>query len=139
MLKNIFLICTLLILTVSGCQTSAGTIQALLDKEFSLAVGQTAELKDAGFTVQFETVQEDSRCPKDATCIWAGRVRSTIQVSENGQKSQVVLSEPGDSAQAINGTYKEYQFISRTLPYPELGKAIIKGNYHLFLTVKKIS
>ncbi len=139
MFKSILLLSSLLILIASvGCRSSEGIIQASIDNEFSLAVGQIAELKSEGITLQFEGIQEDSRCPKGATCFWQGRVRSILNISDNGLSSQIVLTDQGLTDQNGKDSYKQYKFISRVEPYPELGKNILKDDYRLFLTVKKI-
>jgi len=139
MFKHVVLFSTLLILIAAvGCQGSEGIIQASIDNEFSLAVGQIAELKSEGITLQFEGIQEDSRCPKGATCFWQGRVRSILNISDNGISSQIVLTDQGLSDQNGKNTYKQYEFTSHVQPYPELGKKISKEDYRLYLTVKKI-
>lgn len=138
--KHTLLLSTLLILIITvGCQSDESGIRASLDKEFSLAIGQTAELKSEGITLQFEGIQEDSRCPKGATCIWAGRVISVLLINDNGLTSRIVLTEPDTTGESGQNTYKQYQFTSGVQPYPELGKQISKDDYRLFLTVKKIA
>ena len=140
MFKHILPLSILLILIITvGCQSSEGSIQASLDKEFSLSMGQTAELKGEGITIQFEGIQEDSRCPKGATCFWAGRVVSVLLINDNGLTSRIVLIEPDTTGESGQNTYKQYQFTSSVQPYPELGKQISKDDYRLFLTVKKIA
>jgi len=139
MFRHSLLISSLLILTTSiGCQSNTGRIQASIDSEFSLAVGQVAELKGEQITIQLEGIQDDSRCPKGATCIWQGRVSGILQISDNGSSSKIVLVEPGLSDQHGKNTYKQYEFTSHVQPYPELGKRISSEDYRLFLTVKKI-
>jgi hypothetical protein len=140
MFKHILLLSSLLILiTLAGCQSGEGKIQASIDNEFSLAAGQIAELKGEQITIQFEGIQDDSRCPKGATCIWRGRVSSILQISDNGLSSKIVLVEPGLSDQYGNNRYKKYEFTSHVEPYPELGKKISSEDYRLFLTVKKLA
>jgi len=139
MFKHVVLFSTLLILIAAvGCQGSEGIIKASIDNEFSLTLGQIAELKSEGITLQFEGIQEDSRCPKGATCFWQGRVRSILNISDNGLSSQIVLTDPGLSDQNDKNTYKQYEFSSHVQPYPELNKKISSEDYLLFLTVKKI-
>ncbi len=140
MFKHILLLSSLLILiTLAGCQSGEGRIQASIDNEFSLAAGQIAELKGEQITIQFEGIQDDSRCPKGATCIWQGRVSSILQIRDNGLSSKIVLVEPGLSDQYGNNRYKQYEFTSHVQPYPELGKKISSEDYRLFLTVKKLA
>jgi hypothetical protein len=123
---------------LSGCQNAGGRIQASLDSEFSLAVGQTAELRGEQLTIQFVEVQGDSRCPRGATCIWQGQVSSVLQISADADSARIVLTEPGLSDRYGKGTYKEYEITSHVLPYPEMGRKIASGEYRLLLTVRRI-
>jgi len=132
------LIIPLIIVAVAGCQSNEGRIQASLDKEFSLSVGQAAEIKSEQLSLQFEGIQEDSRCPEGATCFWAGRVISTLLITDNGLTSRIILTEPRPTDQPDANSYKQYEFSSKVQPYPQLGKQISKDDYRLFLTVSKI-
>jgi hypothetical protein len=51
---------------------------------FTLAPGQTAEVKRADTRVTFREVREDSRCPTDVTCVWAGDAKVEIVISRTG-------------------------------------------------------
>jgi hypothetical protein len=134
---TVLLISLLILITTAGCQSSVGIIKATIDNEFSLTIGQIAELKGEPITLQFEGIKEDSRCPRGATCIWQGRVSSILQINDNGLSSKIVLTEPGLNDQYGKNTYKQYEFTSHVQPYPELGKKISSEDYRLFLTVKK--
>lgn len=60
-------------------------------------IGQTADL-GGGLTVRPLAIIEDSRCPLNATCLWAGRMRIRALVS--GRDSELEL---GQSFTASNG------------------------------------
>jgi hypothetical protein len=123
---------------LSCCQGGANTIKPSLDNEFSLGIGQVAELQGEHLTIQFEGIQEDSRCPKGAMCIWQGRVRSLIQINGNGPAAGLSLTEPGLSSARGKDTYKRYEFTSHVEPYPEVGKQISSKDYRLFLVIRKM-
>lgn len=42
-------------------------------EEFTLRPGDVADLPQAGLTLRFEEVSEDSRCPAGVQCVWEGR------------------------------------------------------------------
>lgn len=44
------------------------------DQLIHLRLGERIEVAGTGWTLRFAQVLEDSRCPTDAQCIWAGRV-----------------------------------------------------------------
>ncbi|MBA3512135.1 MAG: hypothetical protein H0T81_09560 [Sphingomonas sp.] len=61
------------------------------------ANGPTAALNEVanldGLTVRPLAVVEDSRCPINANCVWAGRVRIRAEVGGNGTQ-ELTLGEP---------------------------------------------
>ena len=57
-----------------------------LGEAFDLKIGETATIGSDGPTVELVEIVEDSRCPSDVTCVWAGRALA-----------RVIVSSPGDS------------------------------------------
>jgi hypothetical protein len=55
------------------------------------AIGETADLGD-GLRVRPLEVVEDSRCPQNARCVWAGRLRLRVNVEGVGER-EVILDE----------------------------------------------
>jgi hypothetical protein len=83
------------LLWASGCVEPS--TQVPLDQDFEIAVGQTVAITGTAQTLTFEAVPEDSRCPIDAICIWAGNARVSLRVTETGKDSSIALntgSEP---------------------------------------------
>jgi len=78
-----------------------------LGEEFELAVHQTAQISAEKISVTFQEVLEDSRCPVDVTCIWAGLAEVSLQVAVSGQEREISLStlSPEDSAVFENYTF----------------------------------
>jgi hypothetical protein len=74
--------------SAGGAAAAPGLVEARL--------GQTARLGDVG--VRPIAVVEDSRCPSDVECIWAGRLRLRAAVSGVGETELVLgqaLALPG--------------------------------------------
>ena len=65
--------------------------------ETDFANGPTASLNEVanldGLTVRPLAVIEDSRCPAQVQCVWAGRVRIRAEVSGDGIR-ELTLGEP---------------------------------------------
>lgn len=81
------------LLTLSACAT-AGRDAPLADGS-DVALGQRAYVD--GPLVQPVAVLEDSRCPMNARCIWAGRVKvQMVWIRGNGDKQpfEATLGEP---------------------------------------------
>lgn len=49
------------------------------------------DIRVDGNTIRPVEVLEDSRCPIDATCVWAGRVRVRVRVSVGGASGESVM------------------------------------------------
>ena len=77
---------------LSACATTSG--QTPLADSSNVALGQLAYAD--GPIIQPVAVLEDSRCPMNARCIWAGRVRvQMLWIRGNGDKQpfEVTLGE----------------------------------------------
>jgi hypothetical protein len=53
--------------------------QVALNQEFELKVGERVSVE--GLKINFEMVTEDSRCPVDVTCVWAGNAKVLLKLS----------------------------------------------------------
>jgi glucose/arabinose dehydrogenase len=94
-MKRHGLVPLLLIATLAACQsTGAPAPQAAsLNQEIQLAPKQQAAYGPQGLTVEFVRVIEDSRCPSDVECVWAGEVKvevaTRINTAEAGEHATV--------------------------------------------------
>jgi len=136
---TLFIVALFVAVIIAGCWSGDGAVKASLNEEFSLSIGQSAAVQEEQLALTFEGIQEDSRCPRGATCIWQGRVSSILQVSDGRDSTKLVLTEPGLSDEYGKVIYKQYEFTSHVKPYPEMGKKISSGEYRVFLTMKKMS
>jgi hypothetical protein len=77
----------------SSCATVEPVIVAEPGVAFSLPVGKTVTINGNGTRITFRQVREDSRCPTDVTCVWAGDARIDVTISRNGSSDETgVLS-----------------------------------------------
>ena len=58
-------------------------INAEFDTAFSLKINQQAQLPD-GTVIRFVRVEEDSRCPQEADCVWEGNAVVAFELIESG-------------------------------------------------------
>jgi hypothetical protein len=126
-----------LVLAMSGCTGGSSDIEASLGEEFTLSIGQSALITGEDLEIEFEDVIEDSRCPRDVTCIWAGRVSCIVTITDNDFSYRMVLTEPGLTDHYTRETYEEYHLAFHVEPYPEAGKNISKDDYRLLLIVSE--
>ena len=86
-----------------------------------LPIGGTTVLK--GISLKFMEVLEDSRCPTNVTCIWAGRARVKVAVTSNGETEEKILTfgevRPNEEKNTNLYSSKEFAINGITLnPYP---------------------
>jgi hypothetical protein len=130
-------IITILTLPLAACSNAPPNVNADLGQEFSLSLGQSAIIEGQSLRITFEDVIEDSRCPSDVTCIWAGRVSCIIKLEGVSSPYRMVLTESGLTDQYTSETYREYQLAFHVRPYPEAGQSIRRDEYRLQLIVSK--
>jgi hypothetical protein len=69
---------------ICGCATVENTVVADPGVAFSLPLGKTAAVKGTGARITFNRVADDSRCPVDVQCVWAGDARIELTVTGQG-------------------------------------------------------
>jgi hypothetical protein len=140
----------LLILTAAACSANSGTnlegdadaaIAAALASgpvEVTLKAGEYKRVAGEQLGVGFTRVLNDSRCPIDAVCVWAGDATAQIELTAPGGRTGTVeLHTPGDPKSATwNGveiTLLELQ------PAPRAGEPTRPAAYSVRLQVERAS
>jgi hypothetical protein len=136
MLKRIFLLLSLIsgLFLLSGCNS---TVQANLDVEFTLSVGQSARIASEAMDIKFIDVTADSRCQTGVQCPWAGEVSCEVTITKDGDKNNIFLTQMGLTDNTAEYTYHNYTITFSVSPYPEAGKEIKKGDYRLTMKISK--
>lgn len=115
---------------------SAEANKVFLDKEFSLGVGQSATIEGERLVIEFETVLEDSRCPVNAVCVWAGNGKVELKILDIDGQNKTVTLNTEDEPKAI--TLKAHQLKLIALSPPRIdGVSILPGDYAVTLRVEK--
>ena len=89
-------------------------------------------------TIKFIEVLEDSRCPKNTTCVWEGRARVLVEISEIGKepfKKALTFGKTleGESKDKVLYSFKDSKVFGMMLtPYPN-SKKEVKAPYVLLV------
>jgi len=123
-------------LALAGCGTApAGNAQAVdAGAEVTLAPGATASLNAAKMQVLFVSVIEDSRCPRDVTCIWAGEVKLLLEIQSAQASLPIEILERGD---AIAAGFRVT--LVRVEPQPTSTAKIAPQDYRATLKIDKLN
>ena len=94
-------------------------------------------------SITFLEVIEDSRCPKELTCIWAGRAKVRIEIQEKDKKSyqkEIIIGEllEGETSDSILFSTKSHTVRVIDL-YPLPASEAVKGQriYELLVHIEK--
>jgi hypothetical protein len=98
------------VLALSACAvvgTNAPQTKVVdVGSDFELSPGQTAVVESGGLTVTFVKVNEDSRCPINAVCVWQGNVATALLVGPTtGDKTPVTLHTTLTPHSASSGSF----------------------------------
>jgi hypothetical protein len=88
-------------------------------------------------SVRFVELVEDSRCPTDTNCIWAGNAKIKIRVSKNGRSHDLTLDTNGPNQAAIAEGYS-IKLISLT-PEPRSNIRVNRNGYVATFEAVKLS
>ena len=122
----------------SGALANAHAKVAQLDREFTLKAGEQVTLKRTRLRIKFVTVENDSRCPKDVTCVWAGNAAVRFQLSVGRRSKTVTLNTSGNATFVREVEYQGYKVKLVDLsPSPLSKQKIAASAYTATLLVSK--
>lgn len=122
----------------AGVPTNSAAQTVRLGREFKLRPGQQASLKGTKLRITFMNVGEDSRCPKDVTCVWAGNAAVRLWITSGRSGTSLTLNTAKSQSLSNEAEYKGYKLTLVDLsPYPRSNHKIAKSDYRATLLVSK--
>lgn|GEM_PF-447493 len=120
---------------IAGCSTTPHSdIKAEPGQEVSLKVGQSVLIERINLHIAFTGVEEDSRCPRNVTCVWQGQAASSLVITESdGSVADLKLIEPGLQEGYSEMIFNDYIIYFHLTPYPEAPGEIARDDYRLLL------
>jgi hypothetical protein len=101
--------------------------EVALNEEFELLLGQSVRVAGRSTVLTFERVREDSRCPVDVTCVWAGNAVVVLRVGGDHPSTAVELNttlEPKHAA--VDDVELELRSLE---PSPRSGETVSDRTY----------
>lgn len=127
-----------LLLVFGGC-TKVETVlpQPVLGTKLEASVATELVFQE-GLSLKVTKI-EDSRCPKNVTCVWAGVARVFLTISEKGISKDATIDFESKAIQTSIelGSQKYTIEVSDVLPYPENSGETNQNVYKVVLLVKK--
>ncbi len=129
---------TFLIALGIGCSTST---EPQLGDEFQLTVGEHVALEDVGLWLAFSGVAQDSRCARQATCVWSGDATVLVEIAPYPD-----AAEPDSKTDTLH-THLDPRLLKldsfelvllRLDPYPETLSSIPADAYIATFTTRQV-
>ncbi len=92
-------------------------------------------LLDDNLTITFEEVVADSRCPRNAMCIWEGDGEVKLSFSKHDIITRASLHTTLEPKSAV--VYDYLIRLNSLMPYPELDRRINVEDYKIELIIKR--
>jgi hypothetical protein len=107
-----------------------------LDEPFTLFVRQKAQV--AELQIQFLGVSQDSRCPVDVECVWAGNAQITLRVSlkDSTEETVITINSYTEPREAIYEGFR-IEFVDLR-PVPRSDRPINPAEYRVTLKVSRV-
>jgi hypothetical protein len=118
----------------TGACASPPDAVAAVGQDVVLSVGQSVQID--GARIQLERIAEDSRCPSDVQCVWAGNARVALRVSKEGvpERGVELNTTVGAKDAAIDGHVLRLVGVS---PTPTSTGPIPSGSYRVTLRLER--
>jgi hypothetical protein len=114
-------------------QTSQTVAQRDVGRAFEMKIGETVSVGDLRLT--FRGVENDSRCPIDAVCVWAGDAEIALRIEQGSQAAVAALHTTLDPKKTEWNGYT-VQLVSLA-PATRASKAIDPADYRATILVTR--
>ena len=124
---------------LARCDDAAGggVVCTRLGEEFNLRVGETAYIADTRLSIRLNAVPEDSRCPRDVVCVWAGNARVSLSLRDFSNVDAVDVNSTIEPRTVTRWGYT-VQLVD-VQPVPISGQPIAAQDYVVRLVVTRAS
>jgi hypothetical protein len=116
--------------------SKSGAPAARIGREFKLRARHQVTLKGENLRIRFAAVTEDSRCPADVKCVWAGNAAIRLEVSSGGRDHKTLMLNTTGNSPPVRYNHYEIKLVELS-PYPRTSRKIAPGDYVVKLLVSK--
>ncbi len=116
---------------------SAGSNAVSFDKDFTLSTGEMVQVEGGMGYIKFIKVLQDSRCPVNVTCVWAGNVKIELEIMGSDRKKFSISLNTGIEPNTVSLQGYVLQLIS-ILPLKVEGVSISPEQYQVKLRITSL-
>ena len=138
-----FLIAGLLLVVVLGIALSLNAVaqnqtRRQMGQEFTIKVGQQAKLDGADLALKFVGVPQDSRCPANVNCVWAGNAEVALELVHGECTSVLTLNTHAGPSTSSESKVAGFRVkLVKLDPYLHTERKISPSDYVATLLVTK--
>ena len=111
-------------------------VNAQTTQQATVNVNQQKKFSRSKLTIKLVSV-EDSRCPRDVNCVWAGNAKAVFKISSSKGKSQTFNLNTNLEARAVK--FEGYEIkLGEVTPYPRSSIEIKQNEYAVTFVVTKL-
>jgi hypothetical protein len=85
---------------------AAGAMPAFAKRSNDVQVQINKAVTSNGLNIEFVELVEDSRCPADVQCVWAGNAKIKVRVTKNGRPKVLELDMMANGSGPNYGNYR---------------------------------
>jgi len=111
----------------------SSTVTAPVNEDFTLTVGESIAVQGTPITIRFLGVLEDSRCPVNADCIWAGNARVELELRGLDAPATLSLNSFNGAKEVVYGSYRVR--LVELVPVPTTAGPLPQRDYRATLRV----
>ena len=119
---------------------AVGSVPALVAKRaetLRVQINKEKRFTKSKLSVRFVELLDDSRCPTDVNCVWAGNAKIKIRVSAHGRSHELTLDTNGPNQAATAEGYS-LKLVALT-PAPKSNIRINRNGYVATLEAVKLT
>jgi hypothetical protein len=114
----------------------SGLVYGQSNKSISVKLRTEKKVSNTGIRVKFLEMVEDSRCPRDTNCIWAGNAKIRLEVAK-GSRSQII--ELNTNTPNRDNRFGGYEFrITSLTPEPRSNIRINPSGYVAVINITAV-
>ncbi len=133
-MKVSFVLLILGLILLSGCEKNPDPDTFCFDEVEEFQLDVTYRSSDNRMQLTIDDVQ-DSRCPSQMMCIWAGEARVKVNLHLR-RLYEIELSTTNDSFQLV----QNYEIrLVNVFPYPEVPDQISRSDYRILLEIRRVN
>ena len=102
-----------LLLLIAAFLVFGGVVDtnAQTEETVRITLGQRKTADRGRITIVFRSVLEDSRCPMNARCVWAGNAKIRISVSKGRSRPQIIELNSGTEPRVVSAFGYEFELV----------------------------